>query len=70
MSNIRRKKNDVKYRESRVNGYPSHVLFLTSDPVSMEQIKGIIVRIGEAVKAILLLGKLIANRERVVLHCN
>lgn len=60
------------YEEDRADQNASHVLLLTSDPVYKEQIKGIIVRIGGAVKVIscvICQGKLIDNQERVVLHC-
>ena len=40
------------YEEDRADQCASHVLLLTSDPVFKEQIKGIIVRIGGAVKVI------------------
>ncbi len=40
------------YEEDRADQCASHVLLLTSDPVIKEQIKGIIVRIGGAVKVI------------------
>ena len=57
------------YEEDWADQNTSHVLLLTSDPVFKEQIKGIIVRIGEAVKVIssrVFWGKLIDNQERVV----
>jgi len=60
------------YEEDGADQCGSHVLLLTSNPVFKEQIKGIIVRIGRAVKVIscvIYQGKLIDNRERVVLHC-
>jgi hypothetical protein len=39
---------------NRADKYASFFLFFTSNPVFKEQIKGIIVRIGGAVKTILL----------------
>jgi len=60
------------YEESRVDKFASLFIFFTSNPVFKAQIKGIIVRIGGAVKVIsrrICLGKLIDNREKVVLHC-
>ena len=41
--------------EDRVDSKNPHVLLFTSDPVYLEQTKGIIVRTGGAVKVILLL---------------
>lgn len=58
--------------KDRTDKYASLFLLFTSNPVYKEQIKRIIVRIGEAVKMIsraLCPGKRIDNREKVVLHC-
>jgi len=52
------------YEEDRVDKCASHVLLLTSDPVFKEQIKGIIVRIGEAVKVISHTSKHIQIRDK------
>ena len=60
------------YEESLADKSASLFLFMTSNPVFKAQTKGIIVRIGGAVKVISrrsCLGKLIDNREKVVLHC-
>jgi hypothetical protein len=58
--------------EGWADKFASCVFLITSNPVFKEQIKGIIVRIGRAVKVIscgIYRGKFIDNRERVVLHC-
>jgi hypothetical protein len=60
------------FEENRADQYTPRVLLLTSNPVFKEQIKGIIIRIGGAVKVIsrdFCRGKRIDNQERVVLHC-